>query len=108
MVVFFAIGFGFLNFFSSHYLNAEVDSSHRATVLSFKGLALNLGFGGISLLYGGILRHLQLKEGNGGDEVSETVFRDSLYWLPWIFIVMLAGLLLYSALKVKKARLLEG
>lgn len=86
MVVFFGVGFGFLNFFTSHYLNAEVDSKRRATVLSFRGLALNLGFGGLSMLYGGILRYLRTKE--GAEVGTSEVFRDSLYWLPWIFLVL--------------------
>jgi hypothetical protein len=37
-------------------LNALVDSHHRATVLSFKGLVFNLGYGFISLLFALVLR----------------------------------------------------
>lgn len=99
MVVFFGAGFGFLNFFSSHYLNAEVDSKHRATVLSFKGLALNLGFGAVSLIYGGILR--MLRDGEGA-EATSTAFRESLYWLPWIFLLFLAGFLFYVFRKANR------
>lgn len=94
MVVFFGIGFGFLNFFTSHYLNAEVDSKRRATVLSFKGLALNLGFGAVSLIYGGILFLLRDGEApRAGD--SDPAFRESLFWLPGLFLAALAGFLLY-------------
>tara|TARA_R110002096_G_scaffold4493_3_gene20754 strand:+ start:1978 stop:3285 length:1308 start_codon:yes stop_codon:yes gene_type:complete len=92
MVAFFGIGFGLLNFFMSHYLNAEVDSKRRATVLSFKGLALNLGFGGLSMLYGGILRFLRSKEGAGAE--ADTAFRESLFWLPGIFLVLFVALAL--------------
>ncbi len=35
----------FLQFFLSHYLNELTDSAHRATVLSFKGLSMNLAYG---------------------------------------------------------------
>ncbi|MGE9268422.1 MAG: MFS transporter, partial [Verrucomicrobiales bacterium] len=52
------INFSLLNFFTSHYLNAEVPSRHRATLLSFKSLALNLGFAGLNLLYALLLRQL--------------------------------------------------
>jgi MFS family permease len=45
-----------LGFMVSYYLNALVDSHHRATVLSFKGLAFNLGYGFISLLFALVLR----------------------------------------------------
>ena len=34
-----------LGYMVSFYINAIVDSSHRATVLSFKGVASNLGYG---------------------------------------------------------------
>ncbi|MFK7863870.1 MAG: MFS transporter, partial [Pseudohongiellaceae bacterium] len=53
--VLFAVGafamMGMVQFQASYYINKEVDSSIRATVLSFKGLALNLGLGIASLLY---------------------------------------------------------
>jgi hypothetical protein len=32
-------------FLQSHYLNQLVDSDRRATVLSFRGLAVNVGYG---------------------------------------------------------------
>ncbi len=100
MVAFFGIGFGMLNFFSSHYLNAEVDSKHRATVLSFRGLALNLGFGAISLLYAGILKHLR-GDAAPAPGASDSAFRDSLFWLPGIFLILLAGLWIYYFRKVR-------
>lgn len=59
----------------SYYLNAVVDSRQRATVLSFKGLAFNLGFGFVSLAFAGALRLLR-----GGD--PEATFGRSLPWLP--------------------------
>lgn len=40
-----------IGFSVSTYLNTLVDSHHRATVLSFKGLAFNFAYGGISLLF---------------------------------------------------------
>jgi hypothetical protein len=96
LVVFFSLGFGLLNFFTSHYLNALVDSRHRATVLSFRGLALNLGFGGISLLYGAILRGL--KEGDQGG--GSLAYRESLWWLPAIFAVLWMVWWLHQRLRV--------
>lgn len=89
VVVFFSASFGLLNFFSSHYLNAQVDSRRRATVLSFKGLALNIGFGLTSLLYAILLKGL------GGD------FKASLAWLAPSFLVMLAFLVFYYLWKVR-------
>jgi len=37
----------FLMFFMSHYLNEVTPSSHRATVLSFKGMTTNIAYGGV-------------------------------------------------------------
>ncbi|MDF1824633.1 MAG: MFS transporter [Verrucomicrobiales bacterium] len=101
IVVFFSISHGFLNFFGSHYLNAEVDSKRRATVLSFRGLALNLGFAAVSLIYGGILRHLRSQ---GFEETGERneVFRQSLHWLPWVFIAFFTAFLAYYFLRVHR------
>lgn len=40
-----------VGFFSSYYLNRLAESEERATLLSFKGLMCNLGFGLVSLYY---------------------------------------------------------
>lgn len=60
----------------SYYLNAAVDSRQRATVLSFKGLAFNLGYGFASLAFAAALRALRA----GGPE--ETFGRT----LPWLSV----------------------
>jgi len=66
----------------SYYLNAVVDSRQRATVLSFKGLAFNLGFGFVSLAFAGALRLLR-----GGS--PEATFGRSLPWLPvWVGLAL--------------------
>lgn len=100
-VAFFGLGFSLINFFTSHYLNALVDSRQRATVLSFRGLALNLGFGGISLLYGGILRGLQSDGAppGGAPETSDSPYRASLFWLPGIFLAMMFAWRLHDRLR---------
>lgn len=89
VVILFSAGFGLLNFFSSHYLNSKVDSRHRATVLSFKGLALNIGFGTTSLLYAALLKGV------------DNDFEASLAYLAPSFILMLAPLIAYYLLKVR-------
>ncbi|MDG3086267.1 MFS transporter [Vibrio hannami] len=40
-----------MNIFISYHLNKKTDSHNRATVLSFKGLMFNLGYGLIGILY---------------------------------------------------------
>jgi MFS family permease len=65
-----------IGFILSYYLNALVESSRRATVLSFKGLAFNLGYGLVSLLFAFVLRALR----DGG--TAEKTFGRTLVWLP--------------------------
>ncbi len=79
-------------FFISHYLNTAVaDSAQRATVLSFRGLAYNLAYGGIGLLFAALTRGLA---GRGN---ADAVFAASLTWLPWYFIATVAILTLARA-----------
>ena len=86
-------------FFVSHYLNAAVtDSRQRATVLSFRGLALNLSYGGVGLLFAG-LTHL-LRKNSPADEV----FVKALGWLPWYF----AGTLVLLGVAGSRLRLRGG
>ena len=74
-----------LGYIISYYLNALVDSSHRATVLSFKGLAFNLGYGFISLVYALVLRAVR-----DGGSTQDAVAR-SLVFLPiWLLFGCLA------------------
>ncbi|MDA0147060.1 MFS transporter [Vibrio sp. LaRot3] len=40
-----------MNIFISYHLNKNTESHNRATVLSFKGLMFNLGYGSIGMLY---------------------------------------------------------
>ena len=40
-----------MNIFISYHLNKQTESHNRATVLSFKGLMFNLGYGSIGILY---------------------------------------------------------
>ena len=73
-----------LGYLVSYYLNAIVDSSHRATVLSFKGLAFNLGYGFISLVFALVLRASR----NGGG--TQEAFARALIFLPiWILFGVL-------------------
>jgi hypothetical protein len=68
-----------LGYMVSYYLNALADSSHRATVLSFKGVAFNLGYGFISLVFAAVLRALR----DGGD-AQEAVGRALAFLPAWV------------------------
>jgi len=79
-----------VGFFLSHYLNQEASSEQRATVLSFKGLFLNLGYGGIGLLYSLLLAYLGSHVVPGQSELSEEALKNitflaSLPWFAWYF-----------------------
>jgi len=88
----------FVQFFLSHYLNASVESSRRSTVLSFKGSALNAGYGVVGLLYAGLSSHLA---GGPHHLTKDQVFSRSLLYLPWYF---LATALLVSCLGLRASR----
>jgi hypothetical protein len=74
-----------LGYMVSYYINALVDSSHRATVLSFKGVAFNLGYGFISLVFAMVLRAVR-----DGGSPEDAVARSLIYLPLWI---VLGGLL---------------
>lgn len=105
--VIFAVGafamMGMVQFQSSYYINKEVDSLHRATVLSFKGLALNLGLGFASLLYTGYVALLRAQQEGGVSElaVRETIFLDALRGFPVYFLALFLVLLVLGRVLIK-------
>src|SRR5581483_1866243 len=68
-----------LGYVVSYYLNALVDSSHRATVLSFKGVAFNLGYGFISLVFALVLRAVR-----DGGSPEDAVARGMAFLPLWL------------------------
>ncbi len=79
-------GMFFIGYFGSHYLNEAIDSDKRATILSFKGLSLNLGYGTIGLAYAGWVRFLD--QGS-----KEAAYAESLKIWPWYFLGVMMLLL---------------
>lgn len=98
--VLFAIGafamMGMVNYQSSFYINREVDSANRATVLSFRGLALNLGLGLASLFYTGLITTLKAnaEAGLAPEALQKSVFVDSLKAFPLYFLALFMLILL--------------
>ncbi|MDX6766225.1 MAG: MFS transporter [Candidatus Methylacidiphilales bacterium] len=84
--------FGLVAYFLSQAINARVDSAQRATVLSFKGLSFNLGYGLIGLAYGAAHQ----------SQGAQADFVDSLRWLPWAFAALMAVLALACWAQQKK------
>jgi len=70
-----------LDYIVSYYLNALVDSIHRATVLSFKGVSFNLGYGFISLIFALVLRAVR-----DGGSTQDAVARGFAFLPLWLLI----------------------
>jgi len=89
-----------LGFFLSYYLNKTTSTDQRATVLSFKGLFLNIGYGCLGIFYSLLLAHLRQQINteqvdSAGEALKNLVFVDSLPWFIWYFVVCLAILLIF-------------
>ena len=95
-----------VGFYVSYFVNQQASSSRRATVLSFKGLAYNLSYGFIGIVYAGLL---QVKKTgiDAGDintqAVENIVFKDTFFWFPLSLaaglVVMTAGVLALRAMR---------
>ena len=88
-----------MHYLISRYLNEEASSERRATVLSFRGLATNLSYGAVSLLYSVLIAWIktsQTKPPGEGRNRSEqdAVFVESLGWFPWYFLCSLVLVLI--------------
>ncbi len=96
-----------VGFFLSYYLNKATSSEQRATVLSFKGMFLNLGYGGIGLLYALLLAFLRRQAQQAQPDIAEgllknQVFIDSLPWFVGYFGLLLGVLFLLSWSMLRK------
>ena len=104
--VLFAIGafamMGMVQFQASYYINKEVGSDIRATVLSFKGLALNLGLGVASLLYTALVAALREAQESGLSEeaLNERVFVDALAAFPIYYVLLFTVLVIAAKLSI--------
>ena len=97
-------------FYSSHYLNRLTDSSQRATVLSFKGLSMNLAYGAAGILYSVLLAFLKGRiqipeEGPALEALENTVFIQSMAWFPGYFLVALVVLVLFLYFRLRRQSL---
>jgi MFS family permease len=86
---------GYLGFTVSRALHAEADSARRATVLSVKGLAFNLGYGLFSLSFSGLLAHFP-------SEPSGLALRSALFWQLPAFALVITPLLAWNLLKSRR------
>jgi hypothetical protein len=85
-----------VGFYVSYFVNQQASSSRRATVLSFKGLAYNLSYGFIGLVYAGLLEVKKAGIDAGSMAplgVENMVFRDTFFWFP---LSLAAGLVVMT------------
>ena len=87
----FGLAMSLLQFFAAHYLNEWTDSEVRATVLSFRGVALNLGYALAGVAFAAITeRYRTVLPGAGENEI----LAEALRWLAPAFLgFVTAGLL---------------
>lgn len=98
---------GMVAYQSSFYINREVDSSLRATVLSFRGLAFNLGLGLASLFYTGLIAILKgrIDVSMEPSELQERVFAGSLRAFPLYFLLLAALVLILGKFLIRRSYL---
>ena len=90
-----------LDYIVSYYLNAIVGSSHRATVLSFKGVAFNLGYGFISLIFA-----LVLKAVRDGGSAGDALERGLLFLPLWVVCAcVICGVIFWRQQKLLRVRI---
>ncbi len=80
---------GFVGFTVSRHLHHVAESSQRATLLSVKGLIFNLGYGGWSLVFSGLLLGVKAQ--------GDAAFQQALLWQAGIFAVAFAAYTLWVA-----------
>ncbi|MFA0438771.1 MFS transporter [Vibrio sp. 10N.286.49.C2] len=82
-----------MNIFISYHLNKKTESHNRATVLSFKGLIFNLGYGLIGILYA--YYYKLVSQGYTAQEIEQNIdFLASLssffYYFTFLFLSITA------------------
>jgi MFS family permease len=103
VVVPLGVSMSMLQFFTSNYLNQWTESHVRATVLSFRGVAFNLGYAVAGILFAQLTGHLRAANPGAGENA---IFSMALPWLPSGFLV--CSILLWLALRRTRARRKPG
>jgi MFS family permease len=95
-------------FFVSRYLNEVAPSEQRATILSLRGLSTNVAYGLVSIMYAGLIIALKTNQEATsdltGDRLQESVFVESLSWMPLYFLATVAVVFIVHRLRFHKDR----
>ena len=95
------VGLQVTAFFTSHYLNQITSSNQRATVLSFKGMAFNLAYGLIGIVFA-LLMQVQRSAVHKSQPdlipalVEDAAFQATIDWFPWYASLLILLIALYS------------
>lgn len=81
---------GLVGFTVGRHLHASAESSERATLLSVRGLAFNLGYGTFSLGFSLLLARMR-------ESAGEDAFRAALLWQLPVVAALIAGFFLWAA-----------
>ena len=103
-VVPFWLGMRSLHYFISQYLNRVSEPSTRATVLSFKGLTMNLAYGIVMIAYqiqtwALRARDKEIIAGMNKQQTDMHLLAAAMPWWPWVFGVLALGLTLGLRMK---------
>ena len=94
-------------FFVSRYLNEVAPSEQRATILSLRGLSTNVAYGIVSILFSGLIVAIKTtQEANSdltGEILQQSVFVESLSWLPLYFLATVAVVFAVHYLRFRKS-----
>jgi MFS family permease len=95
-----------VSFFCSHYLNRITPTHQRATVLSFKGMAFNLAYGLIGILFALLVQQLRHREPTAQDvdagvSLADAAFQSAIAWMPGYSLVVLIPIILYCGIRLK-------
>jgi MFS family permease len=86
----------FNQFLVSHHLNEVTPSAERATVLSFKGMCYNVGYGLVGIVYALVLVYFRSDAAGSAAGVEQQVFMLSFKVLPWYFLAIVVLFAAYA------------
>ena len=96
MVIPLGLSMPILSFYVSSYLNEWTDSKIRATVLSFRGMALNIGYAAVGVGFACLVSSIRV----ASPGLSEgDIFGKALYALPTTFALGWLGIAFHGSLR---------
>lgn len=96
-------------FFVSYYINQKTPSDKRATVLSFKGLAFNVSYGFLGILYAALLNAEKSTMAIADQaNIENVVFKKTFFWFPLTFAACFVLVYLFSSFILRRSKRKTG